>query len=52
MASTSKKGLGINGVTCMVDGDKCVEKLDYVQSEFSDTDESSGTDFGWWCICD
>jgi len=53
MASTSKKRLGIIGITGLVDSDKCVEKLsDYVQSEVLDTDDSSGTDFGWWCLCD
>jgi hypothetical protein len=47
MASSSKKGLGIHDISNLLDSNEIIHKLiDSDDCEFSDTDESSDTDFG------
>jgi hypothetical protein len=47
MASSSKKGLGIRDISNLLESNEIKDKLiDSDDSEFSDTDESSDTDFG------
>jgi len=47
MASNSKKGLGISDISNLLDSNEVTEKhLTSDDSEFSDTDDSSDTDFG------
>ena len=47
MTSNSKKGLGISDISNLLDSNEVTEKhLTSDDSEFSDTDDSSDTDFG------
>ena len=47
MASSSKNGLGISDILNLLDSSEMIDKLlDSDSSKFSDTDESSDTDFG------
>jgi hypothetical protein len=47
MASSSKKGLGISDISDLLDSNEMIDKhLDSDDSEFSDTDGSSDSDFG------
>jgi hypothetical protein len=47
MASSSKKGLGISDISNLLDSNEMTDKhLDSDDSEFSDTDDNSDSDFG------